>query len=240
MNKWLARLRALDSNPDPSAKIFGISETTSDQTAHRVFGDNEDFGTRQVAEISPCDAFGHTPGVPQEATRRGPDCPTPPRVEISEIVGTAAPSGGKGATLDDVLSVFADARVLTCSRCGGTAFGAVDGGEVCVTCRLPPPAGDVMRPAAVEVLAQAETLGLPCVPLRQGLTIVGTAVAWRTFVGQATPWDLALARDYLTALAAPLAARRAGNLARPLHVWAGPDAVERVSDVRRGDDDEAA
>jgi DNA polymerase I-like protein with 3'-5' exonuclease and polymerase domains len=131
MNKWLARLRALDADTDPGANIFEISETMADQTTHRVFGDNEDFGTRSVAEISPGDALGHTPGVPQEATRRAPDCPTLPGAEISEIVGTAVPWSGKGAALDDV---FSDARVFTCGRCGSTTFGAVDGGEVCVTC----------------------------------------------------------------------------------------------------------
>jgi hypothetical protein len=239
MNKWLARLRALDSDTHPSSKIFEISKTSADQTTHRVFGDNEDFGTRQVTEISSGGAFGNTPVVPRETSRQAPDCPTIPGVEISEIVKTAARPSGTGATLDDVLAVFADARVVTCSRCGGTTFGAMETGAVCVTCRFPPVL-EALRPAAIEVLAQAEARGLPCVPLRRGLTIVGTAVAWRTFVAQATPWDLALARDYLTALAAPPAERRAGNLASPLHVWAGPDAVERVVGVRRSDDDEAA
>src|SRR5262249_26047073 len=46
----------------------------------------------------------------------------------------------------------------------------------------------------------AESLGWPCIPLRQGLTILGTRLCWEEFAATAAPADRTDARGYLEQL----------------------------------------
>jgi hypothetical protein len=54
----------------------------------------------------------------------------------------------------------------------------------------------VLAPTTDSLIVLTREKGTPCVPLRPGITIIGTDWAWQAFAATASPEDRAAARAY--------------------------------------------
>jgi hypothetical protein len=129
--------------------------------------------------------------VSEEAVSRGgsprktPPRETPDAGRPRDLAQDPEIPPAAGSTVEDVLAVFPGAQVVVADQ------------------PVVWPPDEIVQATADALVLLARTKGTPCVPLAEGLTILGTDWAWQAFAATASPAARVAARTYLERLPAP-------------------------------------